>query len=237
MSSGPVPPTSLVPEFAFPFPPYSIQTEFMRSLYGCLDRGDFGIFESPTGTGKSMSLICGALTWFLQHEKKRKEILQKKWETLANDDGDADDDDWFAEAVKKKKENEEKLRVKKELDALAEKESRMEELRRRRKTVQRSPAANQLDKEFEDLFAECEDVQQAVRRELAINAAQKSGEIFDAEDEEILVEEYVSDSEEDGGGGGDNGKKKGRKKWNQFDDEDEEENEDFSVRVSHATTY
>lgn len=33
------------------------------SLYQALDRGVVGVFESPTGTGKSLSLICGALTW------------------------------------------------------------------------------------------------------------------------------------------------------------------------------
>ena len=42
-------------EFPFPFKPYDIQKDFMRSLYTALERGCIGIFESPTGTvGKTM---------------------------------------------------------------------------------------------------------------------------------------------------------------------------------------
>ena len=47
--------------YGFPFPPYALQEDFMRQLYSCLDDGCVGVFESPTGTGKSLSLICGAL--------------------------------------------------------------------------------------------------------------------------------------------------------------------------------
>lgn len=36
--------------FGFPFEPYSIQTDFMTSLYYALDNNKIGIFESPTGT-------------------------------------------------------------------------------------------------------------------------------------------------------------------------------------------
>lgn len=36
--------------FLFPFPPYSIQEEFMKHLYSALEEGKLGIFESPTGT-------------------------------------------------------------------------------------------------------------------------------------------------------------------------------------------
>lgn len=36
--------------FIFPFEPYSIQTDFMTSLYDALDNNKIGIFESPTGT-------------------------------------------------------------------------------------------------------------------------------------------------------------------------------------------
>lgn len=40
-----------VPEiFPFPFEPYSIQKDFMKVLYTCLQSGKVGIFESPTGT-------------------------------------------------------------------------------------------------------------------------------------------------------------------------------------------
>lgn len=37
-------------EFPFPFPPYDIQTHFMRALFDVLEKGQLGIFESPTGT-------------------------------------------------------------------------------------------------------------------------------------------------------------------------------------------
>ena len=36
--------------FPFPFPPYDIQEDFMKTLYGVLENGEVGIFESPTGT-------------------------------------------------------------------------------------------------------------------------------------------------------------------------------------------
>ncbi|GBG69495.1 hypothetical protein CBR_g4188 [Chara braunii] len=54
---------------AFPFKPYGIQLDFMRAVYSTLARGGIGIFESPTGTGKTLSLICSSLQWLCdQHE-------------------------------------------------------------------------------------------------------------------------------------------------------------------------
>lgn len=37
-------------QFPFPYKPYDIQEQFMRTLYRALDQGKVGIFESPTGT-------------------------------------------------------------------------------------------------------------------------------------------------------------------------------------------
>lgn len=48
---------------AFPFDPYPIQVDLMRGLYDVLQRGGLGIFESPTGTGKTLSVLCSALQW------------------------------------------------------------------------------------------------------------------------------------------------------------------------------
>ncbi|KAJ1731743.1 ATP-dependent DNA helicase chl1 [Coemansia biformis] len=53
--------------------PYSIQLEFMQRLFDALEDGEFGIFESPTGTGKSLSIICGALTWIQHNERRRQQ--------------------------------------------------------------------------------------------------------------------------------------------------------------------
>ena len=50
-------------DFRHPYTPYAIQLDFMQKLYETLDAGKIGIFESPTGTGKSLSLICGSLAW------------------------------------------------------------------------------------------------------------------------------------------------------------------------------
>ena len=48
-------------EFPFPFQPYDIQKDFMRHLFVALERGNVGIFESPTGTvleGHELTCMC-----------------------------------------------------------------------------------------------------------------------------------------------------------------------------------
>ena len=44
-------------KFLFPFEPYEIQKNFMRVLYNTLERGQVGIFESPTGTVKVVTRL------------------------------------------------------------------------------------------------------------------------------------------------------------------------------------
>ena len=50
-------------DFHHPYEPYDVQQELMKTVYDCIANGKIGIFESPTGTGKSLSLICSSLTW------------------------------------------------------------------------------------------------------------------------------------------------------------------------------
>ena len=56
--------------FGFPFEPYPVQIDFMTTAYNMLTSGDFGVLESPTGTGKTLSLICATLSW-LQDNRER----------------------------------------------------------------------------------------------------------------------------------------------------------------------
>ncbi|KAF9173392.1 DEAD H (Asp-Glu-Ala-Asp His) box helicase 11 [Mortierella sp. AD011] len=63
---------------AFPYAtPYAIQVEFMQQLFECIDQRKVGIFESPTGTGKSLSMICGAVGWLMERERAEKERVEK----------------------------------------------------------------------------------------------------------------------------------------------------------------
>ncbi|KAK4886089.1 hypothetical protein RN001_002360 [Aquatica leii] len=67
----------------------------MKNLYEVIENGHLGIFESPTGTGKSLSIICGALRWLKDHnERERNEItdniqsIQKSITALASETTD-----------------------------------------------------------------------------------------------------------------------------------------------------
>lgn len=81
-------------DFHHPFEPYDIQQEFMEALYECIEQGRVGIFESPTGTGKSLSLICGALTWLRENKRRTFD------ESIARVAVDDDEPQWMIEHAK-----------------------------------------------------------------------------------------------------------------------------------------
>ncbi|GMR42008.1 hypothetical protein PMAYCL1PPCAC_12203, partial [Pristionchus mayeri] len=87
-------------EFSFPYPPYAIQLDLMRALDKCLEEKRTGIFESPTGTGKSLSVLCATLSWMekqnQKEEERMKEIMEEK------EEGE-EEKDWMV-AYKKKRE-------------------------------------------------------------------------------------------------------------------------------------
>lgn len=98
--------------FHHPYKPYDIQTQLMQQIYRLLEDGKkVGIFESPTGTGKTLSLICSTVTWL----RRNKALLMNQENRLGtetqdnvntggsnNSDNDDDDDDdepaWVKEA-------------------------------------------------------------------------------------------------------------------------------------------
>ncbi|KIJ59456.1 hypothetical protein HYDPIDRAFT_118436 [Hydnomerulius pinastri MD-312] len=59
---------------AFPYdPPYSIQIDLMRHIYSSIERKHVTLVESPTGTGKTLSLLCSSLSWLTdERERARK---------------------------------------------------------------------------------------------------------------------------------------------------------------------
>lgn len=50
-------------EVLFPFPPYDAQVTYMEAVMKALQEGQTALLESPTGTGKTLCLLCTALAW------------------------------------------------------------------------------------------------------------------------------------------------------------------------------
>uniref|UniRef100_A0A3B5KR97 Regulator of telomere elongation helicase 1 n=1 Tax=Xiphophorus couchianus TaxID=32473 RepID=A0A3B5KR97_9TELE len=47
----------------FPFTPYECQKDYMSKVLQCLQEKANGVLESPTGTGKTLCLLCATLAW------------------------------------------------------------------------------------------------------------------------------------------------------------------------------
>ncbi|RBQ94889.1 hypothetical protein VDGD_20300 [Verticillium dahliae] len=93
------PPDEVI-DFHHPYTPYDVQTQFMTEAYKVLQTGNgqIGILESPTGTGKSLSLICAALTWLRNHKSHENEL------SLGSAGVDLEDEpDWIIEQTLQRK--------------------------------------------------------------------------------------------------------------------------------------
>ncbi|TNN00895.1 hypothetical protein fugu_012141 [Takifugu bimaculatus] len=125
-------------QFPFPYQPYDIQQQFMQALYSALDQGKVGIFESPTGTGKSLSLICGALSWLTDFEEKRRQetaaLLQKGEVSLSSaapssSTSSSAEPDWITDFVQKKAERDLVSKLKDDELKRQKREERLEMIR------------------------------------------------------------------------------------------------------------
>nr|XP_055029828.1 ATP-dependent DNA helicase DDX11 isoform X2 [Misgurnus anguillicaudatus] len=176
--------------FPFPFQPYPIQERFMESLYTALDQGKVGIFESPTGTGKSLSLICGALTWLRDHEEKKQEaakLLDTEGLEKGSDDGkekkssEASEPDWVSEFVQKKAERDMVNKLKDEELKRKKREERLEMIRHNAQLRYAMKRKATVDDETVKL--------------LQLSKEGAESETHDPEEEGLIVAEYESDEE------------------------------------------
>ena len=57
----------------FPYKPYEEQKKYMEKVIEALGNNNNALLESPTGTGKTLSLLCSSLGW-LKKSRKRSQV-------------------------------------------------------------------------------------------------------------------------------------------------------------------
>jgi len=67
--------SSIISQVGFPFDPYESQLMYMEKVLMSIQQGSYALLESPTGTGKTLCLLCAALSW--QRTKKVQSQLEK----------------------------------------------------------------------------------------------------------------------------------------------------------------
>lgn len=148
----------------------------MQTVYDVLEQGKIGILESPTGTGKSLSLICGSLTWLREFKRREFEgVLNEGWV-------DSGEPEWVVEMAKERRRKE--LVGKRE-----EMEGRLRRVRdrERREREKMGPGGNGRG---------------GKRRKVGGEEGGDAGALGQGGDDEFLLEDWNSDGEGGGGGGG-----------------------------------
>ncbi|VDP76584.1 unnamed protein product [Schistosoma mattheei] len=65
-------------EIDFPYQPYDCQIEYMTKVLLSLNEGKHAILESPTGTGKTLCLLCASLAWLDKQANSVQSITNAK---------------------------------------------------------------------------------------------------------------------------------------------------------------
>lgn len=181
--------------FHFPFEPYDVQRAFMKALYTALSESKVGIFESPTGTGKSLSLLCGALSWLRDHKDSKKASLEAELAELrekASTPVEAGDKDWFEKGLQRVVMNGRLHEVQSQYDDFTRKDKKYDKLREdaRKRRLQisdskarRGPEDDELTRESASIARLLEEINEEGREDIVDD--------YDSEDD-------ISESEDDG---------------------------------------
>ncbi|CAD8071079.1 unnamed protein product [Paramecium primaurelia] len=62
----------------FPHQPYEVQKIYMESVIKALNKKQNALLESPTGTGKTLSLLCASLAWLKKNRQDQLNFDQPK---------------------------------------------------------------------------------------------------------------------------------------------------------------
>ncbi|CAK7356690.1 unnamed protein product [Dovyalis caffra] len=173
----------------FPYKPYSIQMDFMKALYHSLNQGGVSILESPTGTGKTLSIICSALQWVLDRRQKDESKAQVQSSDNSTDGaqiGSDDEPDWLRNFVPNKDNLSQEKKIKKKFGFGGS------DRRRNRK------------ESCEELFSR--DLEEEDGNRSKSKSLQKKNDGVELNEDEFLLDEY--ESEEEGALGGGKSKRK-----------------------------
>ncbi|ODV96354.1 hypothetical protein PACTADRAFT_41907 [Pachysolen tannophilus NRRL Y-2460] len=90
--------------FSHPYEPYHIQVQLMGAIYDVIDKNyKIGLFESPTGTGKTLSIICSTMTWLRNYKRQLHLDQVNKLESKKEEEEEDDDEpEWIKEVYKEK---------------------------------------------------------------------------------------------------------------------------------------
>jgi regulator of telomere elongation helicase 1 len=68
----------------FPYQPYAVQVDFMEKVIQSCTTRQYALLESPTGTGKTLALLCATLSWCEQHPGRRIVYASRTHSQLSN---------------------------------------------------------------------------------------------------------------------------------------------------------
>ena len=84
---------------SFPFEAYSPQLVYMEKVVLALEQGTNALLESPTGTGKTLCLLCAALGWRREHIRRAQAASESVTRQQLGDPPGAQQPGGWAEAL------------------------------------------------------------------------------------------------------------------------------------------